>query len=358
MLYFVHSATTETQMELENMPEFVELSAQPVSQAFFSFAALRIKESGSKAGFQKITALMNELIHDNRKQLQTIRKINAHTQGECTVVTHKLKDRSMFFQGQSRYFKRRGSVSVEEKTEAVNIKNSRNAQNTSFKALFTAAKARHGRKIKKWSERCANNQKAVDKANAAIRAVNEWTPKTSHAFIQQTIKETAELYKTVKKMPLTIPEELIQLAATDKRLRKRLFQWLNYLKASIVDALAKCQRAKSTIQRLFDSLRKTVSALRKQLKADSKELGKAVENYTMLIKVYADNEKIYSNLYDQNSLLVQANTKYCTTESNGFVAGQKAMEAQLATLVKLRFWLRKNFHKIKRWIKAKYAKVA
>jgi len=336
----------------------VELSTHPVSQAFFSAAALRIKEEGSKTGFSKIMALMNELIHDNRKQLQAIRKINARTQAECTVVTHKLKDRAVFFQGQSRYFKRRGSVTLEEETEARNIKASREAQFKLYGDLMTAATARHKRKMRKWGNRCANSKKAIDKVNIAIRAVNEWTPKKPVALIQTSVKEVTELYKIVKKMPLSVPEEMIQLAATDKKLKKRLYQWLNYLKAAIVDSLAKCQRAKAGVKRLFVSLKLTVGKLRKALSNDAKELTKALENFKILLKVYGENEKIYSNLFDQNSLLVQANSKYCSTESNGFKAGQKAMEDQLKTFLSLRFWLRKNFHKVKRWIKRRYAKVA
>jgi hypothetical protein len=305
---------------------------------------------------KKIVDFMNELIHDNRKQLQQIRKINSATQGECSIVTHKLKDRAVFFSGQTKYFKRRGSVTLEEKTEAVNIKNSRVAQNTSYGNLLTAATARFGRKNKKWGDRCANSQNAVSKANAAIRVVNEWTPRVATALVQKTIKEAADSYSQVKDYPLTVPEELIQLAANDRKLRKRLYEWLNHLKASIIDGLSKCQRARDAIQRIHTSYRATVNQLRRALTTDAKKLGQAIENYSILIKVYAQNEKIYNNLSSQNNLLVQANAKYCNTEVNNFQAGQKAMENQLATLVSLKTWLTKNFHRVKRWIKRRYAK--
>jgi len=313
----------------------VELSTHPISQAFFSAAALRLKEEGGKAGFGKIMAIMNELIHDNRKQLQAIKKINARTQSACLVVTHKLKDRAVFFQGQSRYFKRRGSVTLEEETEARNIQASRDAQGKSYGVVMTAATARHKRKMRKWSGRCANNKKAIDKVNVAIKAIVDWTPKSNVAFIQTSIKEAAELYKIVKKMPLSVPDEMIQLAASDKKLKKRLFQWLNFLKSALVDNLAKCQRARGGIRRIYRAFKKTVTLLRKALAADSKALSKALENYKILVKVYSSNEKIYSNLFDQNSLLITANSKYCSTEKNNFTAGLKAMEEQLKTFVTL-----------------------
>jgi menaquinone-dependent protoporphyrinogen IX oxidase len=343
-------------MDLQNNPAFVELASHPMSQAFFSAAALRMREEGSKGGFRKIMAMMNELIHDNHQQLQKIRKINASVQGECIVVTHKLRDRQFFFQGQTKYFQRRASVTISEKTEAVTIKNSRDAQNKSYNSLLIAATARYGRKMKKWNTRCSNGQKALNKANIAIRTVNEWTPKTSTGFIQQTIKETAELYKKIKKMPLTVPEELIQLGANDKRLRKRLNQWLLFLKQAILANLVHCQRSTSSVHRIYTNYKVTINILRKLLAHDSKKFAQAIENFTMLIKVYTQNTKIYSNLAAQNSLLVQANAKYCSTEQNNFVAGEKAMEAQLNTLIKLRSWLRKNYHKVKRWIRRRYSK--
>lgn len=354
MLYFVHSTTTESQLDLENNQAFVELSNQPISQAFFSAAALRMKEEG-KGGFAKIMALMNELIHDNRRQLQSIRKINAATQSECTVVSHKLKDRSTFFQGQTRYFKRRGSVTLEEKTEAVNIRNSRNAQNVSYGNLLTAANARWTRKSKKWADRCANAQVALNKASSAIRVVNEWTPKKSAALVQTSIKEAVETYSALKKIPLGTPDEMIQLAANDRKLKKRLFEWLNFLRAAVKNNLAWCQRAQRSVNLVHTSYRNTIAQLRNALSHDSKKLSQAIENYTILYKVYQQNEKIYSALFDQNSLLVQSNNEYCKNERNGFAAGQKQMLAQLDTFIKLRYWLRKNFHRVKRWLRTKYS---
>ena len=82
-----------------------------------------------------------------------------------------------------------------------------------------------------------------------------------------------------------------------------------------------------------------------------------IENYTILIKVYSQNEGIYSNLSDQNNLLVQANNNYCATEAANFKAGERMMEAQLRTFTDLRFWLRKNFHRVKRWIRKTYRNV-
>jgi len=301
-------------------------------------------------------ALMNELIHDNRRQLHSIKKINSRSQGECLVTIHKLKDRSTFFRGQTLYFKRRGSVSISEKSEAVNVKNSRVVQHKYYKTLIVAASFEHTRQIARLNKRLANARRAIDKVNAALRAVNEWSPKTKTSFIEESIKETAALYTKVQKFPLTVPVEMIQLAANDTKLRKRLFQWLNLLKAAIVDSLAKTQISVNAVNRNFAKLSTTIRSLRVALSDDSKKLAANIENYSTLIKVYSQNEKIYSNLSSQNSLLVQANNKYCTNDLANYNQSRLSMEAQLKVFVGLRVWLRKNFHRVKTWIKRRYAK--
>jgi len=246
---------------------------------------------------------------------------------------------------------------LEEETEARNIKADREDQNKSYGDLLTAATARHTRTMSKWSSRCGDTKNAIDKVNIALTAVTTWSPK-GVSFIQSSIEEATEIYKAVKQMPLSVPEEMIQMAASDKKLRKRLYQWLNFLKASLTDELAKCQQATDGVKNIFSELKTTIGKLRKALGKDSKALAQALENYKILIKVYVDNDKIYTNLYNQNSLLITSNNKYCLTESRNFTEGQNTMEAQLKTFVGLRFWLRKNFHRVKKWIKTKYAKLA
>jgi DNA-binding transcriptional regulator GbsR (MarR family) len=358
LLFFVSCNTelldTTTDLDLENIPAFIELSAHPVSQAFFSAVSLRMRQTAGNGGFQKVMALINELIANNKLQVQKIRKINARVEGECMVTAHKLKDRSLFFAGQKNYFHARGSVSVEEKGEALNVMTSRNTQKTTYNALLTAAKASHERQDKKWGDRISNAKNALSKVTNALTAVNEWTPKTSTAFVQQLVKESVEMYTQVKNYPLTIPSEMVQLAANDVQIRNRLFQWLTLLKGSIVENLAMAQSAKTEIDSLYDNMRSTLEKLNDMLTEDAKKLSSAIENYTTLIKVYAENEKIYSNLSSQNDLLVQDSNKWCNQEVINYKTNHSVMEAQLKVFTDLRFWLRKNFSRVRDWLKKTY----
>jgi DNA repair exonuclease SbcCD ATPase subunit len=357
LLVFASSSTelfdTTADIDLENVPAFLELSSHPISQAFFSAVALRMKDTAANGGFQKVMSLIEELIRDNKRQIQRIRKINHRVEGECMVTTHKLKDRNIFFSGQRSYFHARGAVSIEEKGEALNVMTSRNSQRTAYAALQAAAKASHDNQDKKWGMRIQNAQNGVSKVNAALRAINDWTPKTNPAFIQQLVKETTELYTKVKNYPLSIPSQMIQLAANDGQLKKRLYEWLNLLKGSIVESLAMAESARAEIDSLYNNLRNTLEKLNDMLQDDAKKLASAIENYSTLIKVYSENEKIYSNLADQNNLLVTANTNWCNQEMINYKTNHTVMESQLKVFSDLRFWLRKNFGRVRDWLKKK-----
>jgi len=344
-------------LDLENIPAFVELSSHPISQAFFSTISLRMRETSAKGGFQKVMALIEELISDNKRQIQRIKKINAKVEGECMVTTHKLKDRGIFFGGQRSYFHSRGTVSVEEKGEAINVMSSRNSQKTAYNGLLTAAKASHDRQSKKWTNRIQMNKNAINKVNAALRAVNEWNPKTNTAFVEQLVKESTELYTQVKHYPLTIPTAMVQLAANDQQIRKRINEWMTMLKQSLTETLAQAEGAVREIDGLFGKFSSTLEKLNDMLVDDAKKLASAIENFSTLIKVYAENEKIYSNLASQNSLLVTANTQWCNQEVQNFKTNYHIMEVQLKVFVDLKFWLNKNFGRVRDWLKRKYKKL-
>jgi hypothetical protein len=344
----------DIETDLDNVPAFVELANHPISVAFFSAASLRMKEEKGREGFQKIVGLINELIRDNKNQILRINKINARVEGQCFITTHKFKDRSVFFNGQTNYFKTRAKVAVEEKGEALNIMNSRNAQVKAYNALQTAAKLKHQRQSQKWGNRVQRGVDAMKRVNVALTAVNDWNPNTSHAFIQQAIKDSIDLFVQVKKFPLSVPDQLIQLAANDNQIRHRLFEWLNMLKASIQHALVFAQESVKNINDMQNSYDATLTKLQGALGNDSKKLEFAIQNYSTLIKVYEENEKIYTNLASQNALLIAANTKWCDQERQNFTSNKKAMEDQLKVFEDLRLWLRKNYGRVRDWLRKKY----
>jgi len=306
------------------------------------------------AGFAKVMALINELIHDNRRQLQQIRRINERVKGQCLVSNNRLANRERSFANLLRYFKTTGRLALSEKAEAVNMQNSRKAQAKDYAAVQARINADFKIRSAKWDHRVKVLQQALTTVNAALKAISDWTPKTTPAFIEEKVKESVDAYRNTVEYPITYDSEMIQLAASDKKVKQRLFEWVTMLKAAIVDALSFVQSSKKEIIDSHNTLNTELSSIIKLESADATRLGLAINNYTLLIKNYNDNEKIYSALQLQTQNVLKANKQWCNVETSNYGKSKTSMEAQLKVFVELKTWLRKNYSKVRDWIRKKY----
>jgi len=345
----------DSTVELDSVPEFVQLASTPISQVFLSAISLRMEESTEQsAGFAKVMALVNDLIHDNRKQLQSIRRINERVKGQCLIANNRLVNRQRSFTNMLRYYKSRASLALSEKSEAVNMRNSRRNQAKDYAAAQARFNLAFKNKSAKWDKRIKARQSALTYVVAAIKVVTDWKPNNSSAFIQEKISKSVEEYQKVMKFPLDYDHEMVQLAASDEKIKRRLFQWLNMLKASIIAAIDLAQSSKKHVTNSHDNLDKLLSQIIKLENADVVRLKKSINNWTILLKNYNDNEKIYSALNLQTQNVLKANKEWCKVESANYDKSRQAMSDQLKVFVELKLWLRKNYSRVRQWLRKRY----
>jgi hypothetical protein len=312
------------------------------------------ESTDQSAGFSKVMALINELIHDNRKQLQQIRRINQRVEGQCLVSNNKLVNRQRSFASLLRYFKSRGALALSEKSEAINMQGNRKAQATDYAAAQARYNLSFNAKLAKWTSRVTALNNALTHVNAALKAVADWKPTTHTAFIEEKIKASVDSYQKSLEFPLTYDSDMIQLAANDTKIRQRLYEWLNMLKASILNSLVLAQDSKREVTDSHAVLNGQLSQIVKLETADVVRLGASVNNWTVLIKNYTDNEKIYAALSLQTTNVLKANRDWCNTETANYNTNRLSMEAQLKVFVDLKDWLRKNYSRVRTWLKKKY----
>jgi len=357
LLVFVSCAIDkiDTSVELDSIPEFVQLTSSPISKVFLSAISLRMEESTEKrAGFAKVMALINELIHDNRKQLQQIRRINERVKGNCLVSNNKLANRERNFSTLLRYFKARGALALSEKSEAINMQNSRKQQALDYAAAKSRFSVSCSRKTKKWAARANDLEASLARINAALKAIADWKPNTKPALIEEAVKESVDSYQKTMEYPLSYDSDMIQLAANDNKIRLRLSQWVTMLKASIINALDLAQTAGREIAAGCKKMDSQLTQIIKLENADAVRLGRSINNWTILIKNYGDNEKIYSALSIQTQLVLKANKDWCKVETSNYNSNKGSMEAQLKVFVDLKQWLRKNYSRVRDWLRKKY----
>jgi len=357
LLFFVSCSIDklDSTVDLDEVPEFIQLTNSPISKVFLSAISLRMKENSEQsAGFTKVMALINELIQDNRKQLQQIRRINQRVQGQCLVSNNKLVNRERNFSTLLRYFKSRGQLALSEKTEAINMQTSRKSQAADYAAAQNRYSYAFKGRLGKWTTRVNDLTYGLEIVNGALKAVANWTPSTKTSFIQEKVDQAVKSYEKSMNYPLTFDSEMIQLAASDNKIKQRLYEWLNMLKASILNQLTLSQDAKNEVVNSYNKLNKDITQIIKLENADAARLGKSISNWTLLIKNYADNEKIYSALSIQTQNVLRANKEWCKVETANYNSNKQSMEAQLNVFIQLKEWLRKNYSRVKQWLRKKY----
>jgi len=357
LLIFVSSTIKriDDSIELDSIPEFVQLTNSPISKVLLSAISLKMRETTNQsAGFNKIMALMSELIHDNRKQLQQIRRINERVQGQCLVSNSKLKNRERSFSNLLRYFKSRGSLALSEKSEAINMQNSRKQQAADYAAAKARFSLNYSNRSKKLEGRIKELNAALTAVNSALKAVSDWAPKNATAFIEEKVKQSVDAFQKTVEYPITYDHEMIQLAASDDKIKKRLFEWLTMLKSSIVSGLSLAQSTKTETADSHNALDAQLTQIIKLENADVSKLTGGISNWSILIKNYNDNEKIYAALKIQTTNILKANKEWCNVETANYNQNKQSMEDQLKVFVDLRDWLRKNYSKVRDWIRKKY----
>jgi len=234
------------------------------------------------------------------------------------------------------------------------MKDNRRTQAADYSASQVRFKRRYVNEIKSWNARINTAKEAINKADTAIKAVNEWKPNTSHALIEKSIKETIVLYQKVNHFPLDFDFSFIQLAANDIKTRRRLYQWLNMLKATLVHTLDFVQSSKREVSRYFIELNGNLNALIKLLGQDAKRLDHVIDNLNSLIKNYNSNESIYNALLQQTILVISANKEWCRIEVDNYKYNQQRMTEQIEVFTELKLWFRHNYSRVRQWIQKKY----
>ena len=345
--------------ELDSVPEFVELTTSPISKGFLSYISLHLNTNDhtnnpNGGGYAKVMFLVNDLIQNNRRQLQDIKRINHRVEGQCLVSTHNLSNRSRNFKSLLEYFKLKSTDALKEKTESINMRDNRKIHIQEYSNAQDSIKRSHQQDMKKWEDRLRTANDAIHRAGIAIKAVNEWSPNTSHSFIETAIKETIRGYSKVTQYPLNYDPTFVQLAANDNKIKKRLYEWLNMLKGNLVQNLSYTQRSSSEVSRYFGILNNDLNSLIKLLNQDVTRLNHIIVNIDNLLKSYSSNEQIYLRLSRQTNRVIEANTVWCRVEGENYRSNLNRMSEQLKVFNDIKQWFRTNFSRVKQWIAKKY----
>jgi hypothetical protein len=314
------------------------------------------------AGFDRVLALLNELVDDGRKQLHEATKLWKSTEARCDVSTMKFNERQAFYENKN--------IPLAESIEATNA--DKNYADATEKFLGTSAAffgkyladevVRHKADLVGAQKKVDQAQAAVDRTDAAIKVVSDWrsvssaAPPEKTALVQQKLELVASSYLEVKSFKIIIPNSFVELAASDDQVRTRLLEWLGSLRVTFLEAKNNADEHKAAHVKGAVALEAAVTELLTVYDGDTKFAHEQIAVHEAAAKGLSESAELFKKLVGQNAELVKSNTDYCAVEKENYGKAKVNIEGQLKLFRDVRTYFRNNYSKISKFVQGKYGK--
>jgi len=270
LLVFISCSIDSTSHETD--PVLLELSNDPRSEAIFATMSIQLREPG-QAGFDRILALLNELVEDARKQMQENRKLWAGTKARCEVTTQRLNE-------QEDYHKARilglGHTLENVQKDASSAKGQVEFLTASQKTIADFLQnelnvIKQTRELYEGKQQGARN--GVELADKAIEKIKSWEPNqpAGASFIQEAIEKVADAYLQVKSHKIFIPNSFVELAADDNQFKQRVLEWVGILRVGFLESEDSWKNViKHREEHIWGPIQKELADLLKDYENDTK----------------------------------------------------------------------------------------
>lgn len=328
----------------------LEIANHPSSEAVFATMAVQLKADG---GFDRVLALLNELVEDGRSQLHKANLIWRATSSRCEVTTMKFNERQEYYESRHEVLVSESDDAEKEAGYAADTTAFLGTAQEWFTKFAAEEKARHEAESKALEAVLADATEAVTSVEAAIAAVNDWQAQGT-AFVQTALNKLTTSYLQVNKYKIVIPESFVQMAASDEAVKTRLLEWLSSLRVSFAESKDEAESVIKAKNTLWGQIETGVAALLEIYTTDSKfSAGQHANLVEDSISLKASAE-LFTRLISDNANLVKANAEYCSVEKTNYEKVKTVLDEQLALFKKIRDYFRTNYAKINKFVKEKY----
>jgi hypothetical protein len=330
----------------------LELSKDPASEAIFATMAIQLDSHAGKGGFSKVLGLLNELVHDGKKQLHEIVKTWRGVEARCVVSKIKLAGRQEFFETYLAEATRQNANAVQRMGEIKdNIKGFKKSRGV-YSALLKSEIARHHAQNTFLAAKVAHAKAGIASLATAHASVDEWTPKSA-ALVQTHMHTVSASFLEVNGSKLPEITALLE-RTTDVKVRGRLLEWLAGVRVQLLAGRQNFQTQLKDVSRFGAELEKALAAMLNSLTKSLTHLKKAIVLTTHAIASSNGAISLYGKLVGENKGLIAANNAYCKNEYKNFHVGQAESKAAIKLFREVRTYFNNHYSKIQSYIKSKY----
>jgi hypothetical protein len=352
MLLFIFGTIASSKIAPSEIDtQLLEFSKHPSSEAIFATMSMQLTANG---GFNRVLALLNDLVHDGKSQLHKMALTFRAVEARCSVSQVHFKMSQEFFQMAHNSAKHIIDASNERLGDAKDSVTANALDVKTFVGLGQKTEEIFNREDKLVKGLQGAIAAGISAIQASIETAKDWNPKSA-ALIQVNLRAIKTAFVQVHKYELTTPTALIQSAASDEKVRARLMQWLNELKSNFQGFNLQVLGHISELAREFAADHKNIVSLTNSLSIQSTSLNKAVARGQQAIVHANASLELHAKLLAQNANLMKANQEYCQTEDTNFHAAEARNIADIKIFVEIRKYFIDHYANIQSFIKSKYA---
>jgi len=334
----------------------LDLANDPRSEAVFATMSMQLKQN---AGFDRVLALLNQLVDDGRQQLHVANKIWRKTEARCDVATMKFAERQSYYENRESSLNQLIAEMTKEKSDAASSEASMKVYNAWFDGFNRRNVLRKSESAANLNKRFQAAQEAVAETKKAIETVTSWTTRSKNekkTDLQDSLKKVATAFVELKDFELEIPESFLELTANDHAVRRRLLEWLGQLRVTFVEIADHYEQKASARNEIFGREIEAVKSLMANYAIDTTHAHNAITAFTKHISSAQAGHEFVAKLSKQNAQLVIANQDYCRVEKHNYTDTKNLIDGQLVIFKGIKTYFINNYKKINDFIKHKYHK--
>jgi len=329
--------------------QLIELSKNPSSDAVFATMSIQLQHEG---GFNRVLGLLNQLIHDGKKQLHDMTKTWRRVSARCQVSKYMLKGRQEFFGVAFAASQRRVRNARHRVAEAEDYLKANRESVRVYKAFLNSEISRHAHSKKRLARKHKLIKEAITHIDNAIKAIKNWTPKGA-ALIQTTMKTITSAFLEFNNYDLTAPTELIE-TAHDGKIKNRLLQWFGILRVQFLGHKASNKHKQKKKKSLGSRIEKATAHLIAALKLANRTIKRVIVAGKQSIKNQEKLVALYGKMVTDNKALIVANKNYCNTEAKNYATNKARVTGAMTLFREIRKYFIDHYSKIHSYIRAKF----
>jgi ABC-type transporter Mla subunit MlaD len=332
---------------------FVQLTKDPRAEAVLATVAIQMQQTN---GFQKVQALLKELLDSARENLHHNNMLFRQAQGRCDIYNHKLAEKDDYLASLVDSLNAEKITVEDATTRAGDAITARTELISSYSALLSAEEERFKAEGDFYSgieTTVADAQIALDELLASLSSNDE----VAVSFVQTNVKKVTNAYQKVFNLNIDMPTAFIQMSIDNEAAKHRIVSWLQDIKMTFSTMVDEIKSAAETRSANSEGFKNTINTINDALRAENANITELKEKYEELVKEYGSNIEQFSGFKATNLENLHENEAYCQKESENYERVKKGSEENVNIYTELMDYFMENYRKVSKLINDKYKKL-